>query len=222
MTRLAAACVSASARSKSNDNTKHVELPVEGFWTRVRFPPPPPTKRPPLRWFFSWWVQVVSTRVHAGRGQGFIKHSLTLAERASDVTRAPAYEQIPAIGYGVRITRARSAVDTCYRHVNVFCQSIRGQPQRLEEFSLRHFARRNWCSFFHGNRINSKMTDRDGRKLWRVQWLLIQFSTTKPEKPRKSASLLVTSITPSDSACDAMSLSNASLLRSRLAARSGP
>ena len=66
MTRLVAACVSASARSKSNDNTKHVELPVEGFWTRVRFPPPPPTKRPPLRWFFSWWIPVLSTRVHCG------------------------------------------------------------------------------------------------------------------------------------------------------------
>ena len=27
---------------KSNDRTKHVELVVECFWTRVRFPPPPP------------------------------------------------------------------------------------------------------------------------------------------------------------------------------------
>jgi hypothetical protein len=36
------------------------------------------------------------TRLHAGRGQGFVKHGLTLAERASDVTRAPAYEPIPA------------------------------------------------------------------------------------------------------------------------------
>ncbi len=151
-----------------------------------------------------------------------MKRSLTLAERASDVTRALAYERIPAIGYGVRITRARSVVDACCRHINVFCQSIRGQPQGFEEFFLQHFAGRNWCSFFHKNRINSKMTDCDGRKLWRVQWLLIQFSTTKPEKPRKSASLLVTSVTPSDSAWDAMSLSNASLLRSRLAARSGP
>jgi len=49
-----------------------------------------------LRWFFSWWIPVLSTRVHAGRGQGFVKQSLTLAERASDATRAPAYEPIPA------------------------------------------------------------------------------------------------------------------------------
>jgi hypothetical protein len=27
---------------KSNDRTKYVELVVECFWTRVRFPPPPP------------------------------------------------------------------------------------------------------------------------------------------------------------------------------------
>jgi hypothetical protein len=32
----------------------------------------------------------------AGRGQGFVKHCLTLTERASDATRAPAYEPIPA------------------------------------------------------------------------------------------------------------------------------
>ena len=51
---LVAACASASAGSKSNDNTKHVELPVEGFWTRVRFPPPPPLVKKPtvLGWFF--------------------------------------------------------------------------------------------------------------------------------------------------------------------------
>ena len=34
--------MSASARLNSNDNTKYVELSVEDFWTRVRFPPPPP------------------------------------------------------------------------------------------------------------------------------------------------------------------------------------
>jgi len=39
---------------------------------------------------------VILTRVHAGRGQGFVKHRLTLTERASDATRAPAYEPIPA------------------------------------------------------------------------------------------------------------------------------
>jgi len=32
----------------------------------------------------------------AGRGQGFVKNCLTLTERASDATRAPAYEPIPA------------------------------------------------------------------------------------------------------------------------------
>jgi hypothetical protein len=30
---------------KSNDRTKYVELVVECFWTRVRFPPPPPEHR---------------------------------------------------------------------------------------------------------------------------------------------------------------------------------
>jgi hypothetical protein len=52
--------VSASARSKSNDNTKHVELPVEGFWTRVRFPPPPPIVKKPtsLSWFFFAYYRV--------------------------------------------------------------------------------------------------------------------------------------------------------------------
>ena len=30
---------------KSNNQTKYVELPVEGLWTRVRFPPPPPFTR---------------------------------------------------------------------------------------------------------------------------------------------------------------------------------
>jgi hypothetical protein len=32
---------------KSNDKAKYVELSVEYFWTRVRFPPPPPIKTPP-------------------------------------------------------------------------------------------------------------------------------------------------------------------------------
>ena len=30
---------------KSNDNTKYVELSVEGFWTRVQFPPTPPDSK---------------------------------------------------------------------------------------------------------------------------------------------------------------------------------
>jgi len=61
-----------------------------------RFPPPPPNKKPPLRWFVIWGFVVISTRVHAGRGQGFVKQCLTLTKRASDVSRAPAYEPILA------------------------------------------------------------------------------------------------------------------------------
>jgi hypothetical protein len=38
---------------KTNDNTKYVELSVEGFWTRVRFPPPPPLiQERNCLWFF--------------------------------------------------------------------------------------------------------------------------------------------------------------------------
>lgn len=44
----------------------------------------------------------MTTRVHAGRGQGFVKHCLTLAERANDATRAPAYEPIPAASTKLR------------------------------------------------------------------------------------------------------------------------
>jgi len=39
---------------KSNGKAKYVELSVEYFWTRVRFPPPPPIKTPPARWLFYW------------------------------------------------------------------------------------------------------------------------------------------------------------------------
>jgi len=49
VTRLAAACVSASARLNPKDNTKYVELSVEYFWTRVRFPPPPPPQKDAAR-----------------------------------------------------------------------------------------------------------------------------------------------------------------------------
>ena len=60
-------------RIKSNGSTKYVELSVEYFWTRVRFPPPPPKYKTTrfLGWFFILLQSTESNPRDAGRRQGF-------------------------------------------------------------------------------------------------------------------------------------------------------
>ena len=52
------------AAVKPNGLATHVELPVDGLRTGVRFPPPPPTKRMPSRagWHFRWNLHAARTR----------------------------------------------------------------------------------------------------------------------------------------------------------------